>query len=149
MVPLVALSILAAPAALLGTYAVSFLVAWFAGLVAEAIGWCGPVRPKRLSRGALRLAALALVWTVLGLAFRAPHITESDRPRATFAVVQTNVPQDNKLGWGKEDRENDSRAFAKLTHDAAAARPRPDLIVWPETMFPGRALNGFMLLEVV
>ena len=55
------------------------------------------------------------------------------------AVVQTNVPQDNKIGWTFETRQRDFAEFLRLTRQAATQKP--DLIVWPETMFPGIALD--------
>ncbi len=58
------------------------------------------------------------------------------------AVVQTNVPQDNKTGWTLEQRRSDFDRFIDLTRKAAASNPPPHLIVWPETMFPGLALDA-------
>ncbi len=60
----------------------------------------------------------------------------------TIAVIQTNVPQDNKIGWTPERQLRDFAEFVDLTRAAAAQSPRPDLIVWPETMFPGLSLNA-------
>src|SRR5262249_50080611 len=84
-------------------------------------------------------AAVLGLWVVAAFVGRLPPLAP-DAPTARIGIVQTNVAQDNKLGWSDEDRENDWRAFVKLTHDAAS-KFRPDLIVWPETMFPGEALN--------
>src|SRR5690606_20027530 len=53
--------------------------------------------------------------------------------------VQTNIPQDNKIGWPIEERVRDLLRFLELTEQAASAGP--DLIVWPETMFPGFTLE--------
>jgi len=61
------------------------------------------------------------------------------RASVRIAVVQTNVPQSNKVGWPIEQRLKDFARFARLTRRAAEGSP--DLIVWPETMFPGDALD--------
>ncbi|MDP1661982.1 MAG: apolipoprotein N-acyltransferase, partial [Phycisphaerales bacterium] len=85
-------------------------------------------------------AALAAV-IGLGLsAFAAastPHVFRNFR----VAVLQTNLPQDNKLGWPLAERVATHRHWLKLSEEAAAQTRRPQLIVWPETMFPGFALN--------
>lgn len=59
-------------------------------------------------------------------------------------IVQTNVPQDNRKAWTLEQRVADFKRFIALTL-AASETPivssdgprRADLIVWPETMYPG------------
>ncbi len=51
------------------------------------------------------------------------------------------MPQNNKIGWEPDQRVRDWLEFVKLTRDAAQSRPRPELIVWPETMFPSDGLN--------
>ena len=134
--PLVEAPVLAAPAAWLGTYFVSFLVAAVAGAVVCLTG--GTAQGRRLAVGLL--AVVAGVWGAGVLAFRG---SEPPAPAATarIALVQTNLPQSNKLGWSIEQRLADFDRFAALTREAAAADPKPDLIVWPETMFPGDALN--------
>lgn len=141
--PLIEAPFLAAPASLLGAYVVSFLVVALAGALADAAGWSGVSR----TAGGIGAAGIVGVWLVMAMAGRAPQ-TGPNRAGASasatavrIGVVQTNIPQDNKLGWKLEDRLKDWRRFADLTKEAAAARPRPDIIVWPETMFPGEALN--------
>ncbi len=56
-------------------------------------------------------------------------------------VVQTNVPQSNKMAGTFDDRMRDFSAALRLTSDAAHDDPKPDLIVWPETSFPGFSLS--------
>lgn len=56
-------------------------------------------------------------------------------------VVQTNVPQSNKMAGTFDDRMRDFSSALRLTSDAAHADPKPDLIVWPETSFPGFSLS--------
>jgi apolipoprotein N-acyltransferase len=141
--PLIEAPFLAAPASLLGAYVVSFLVVALSGALADAAGWSGVSR----AAGGIGAAGIMAVWLVMSLAGSAPQTGPSRTGASASAttvrvgVVQTNIPQDNKLGWKLEDRLNDWKRFADLTKEAAAARPRPDIIVWPETMFPGESLN--------
>jgi len=66
---------------------------------------------------------------------------EARRNGPSIAVIQTNVPQDNKTGWTLEQRLEDFKRFVQLTREAAASPRPPTLIVWPETMYPGVALD--------
>jgi apolipoprotein N-acyltransferase len=132
--PLIAIPALAAPASVLGTYFVSFLVA-----AAAAAGALLILDARRRWGGALVLGAIAAAgW--LG----SPLILRRGPAGApvTVAVVQTNLPQSNKIQWPVEDRIASFNRFAALTD--RAARARPDLIVWPETMFPGDVLDPWV-----
>ena len=94
-----------------------------------------PGRP--VIRAARAVGALGLI---VAAGFGASALVPRSSERMIrVAVVQTNVPQDNKIGWPIEDRVRDMRRFLELSERAAAARP--DLIVWPETMFPGFTLE--------
>ena len=61
--------------------------------------------------------------------------------RLPIALIQTNVPQSNKIAWTKEQQQADVDAAVRLTRKAAQEKTkfdqRPRLIVWPETMLPG------------
>lgn len=134
--PLIEVPSLAAPAAVLGAYAVSFLTAGLAGALADAAGWSGLPRHS----GGVGAAAALLLWFVLSFAGeRTGRPGPSNELRV--AAVQTNIPQDNKISWSIGQRLKDFKRFAELTRLAAAQRPEPDVILWPETMFPGFALN--------
>src|SRR5262245_28184481 len=130
--PLIASPLLAMPAAIVGTYGVSFLVVVPSGVAADVLG----ARRRWIAPAVLGLGSVALVVV-------APWLTPSAGPGGIFrvAVVQTNIPQDNKLDWMLEQKTNDFERFLELTRRAAAADPRPDVIVWPETMFPGMYLD--------
>lgn len=54
------------------------------------------------------------------------------------AVVQTNVPQSVRGTWPPLQRLSDLDSFVAMTIEAA--REGPEVIVWPETMFPGETL---------
>jgi apolipoprotein N-acyltransferase len=141
--PLIESQVLSAPAAIIGAYGVSFLVAALAGTVVDAAGWSGIPR----SRGAIGATVLLLAWPALGLmgelASRPSSLIGSgERGVLRVAVIQTNVPQSNKMFSTAMDRLGQLRRFIELTRRAAVQRPAPDVICWPETMFPGPALNA-------
>lgn len=94
---------------------------------------------------ARRRCAWALACTTvppLGVGwFSVPVLLESDGLRVNMALVQTAVPQSNKMGWTYEGRLFDMARFLELTVQAAHGDPKPDFIVWPETMYPGHTLD--------
>jgi apolipoprotein N-acyltransferase len=134
--PMIHSPALAAPAAIVGAYGVSFLTAALGGAIADAAGWSG----VRRGRGGLAAGLIAFVWA--GLAWAAIRHDADRTLTLRVAVVQTNVPQDNKIGWTLEQQLADWMRFTELTRRAGATRPRPDLIIWPETMVPGPWLNA-------
>ncbi|MFT5424796.1 MAG: apolipoprotein N-acyltransferase [Phycisphaerales bacterium] len=127
---------LAYPASFGGAYFVSWLV------LLGACGGAGLRAPATtiLSRN-LATAALAIwvVWLGLGLTVLARSAIGSG-PTLTVSVVQSNVPQSNKMGWTPTQRYIDWLDLRELTLQAASAQP--DVIVWPETMFPGYTLGA-------
>lgn len=56
-------------------------------------------------------------------------------------VVQTNLPQSNKMARTLEEGIRDFEEWGQLTLRAAQATPSPALLIWPETMFPGWTLT--------
>lgn len=128
--PLIDVPFVAGAASITGIYGVSFLAAVPAGLIADAL-----LPPRRLMFSSA-MAAATVALCIAGLAL-APG--ESAAPPFRIAVVQTNIPQDNKLEWATSQRLTDFARFLKLTREAAASKP--DVIVWPETMFPGTFLD--------
>lgn len=143
--PLIESPWLAAPGAALGAYAVSMLTAALAGAVCDGLGWSGKAGKRALRLGGIGAGCAVVVWVglaALGSVGADWHEHgEGDQNRRTLriAVVQTNVPQDNKIAWTLRERIEDWFRFADLSREAAAAEP--DVIVWPEAMFPGGALN--------
>jgi apolipoprotein N-acyltransferase len=132
--PLIEWIPLASPAAVLGVYFVGFLVAMVVGAIADAAF----VRPARPAAAVAGVVVAAAIWTACDLF--APMGASGPGPMRV-AVVQTNIPQDNKNEWKPAARLHDFARFVELTRKAANASPKPDLIVWPETMFPGIALD--------
>jgi apolipoprotein N-acyltransferase len=135
--PLIAATALASPAALLGTYFVSFLVAAVNGAIGDALH-----RPRRTVTGAIAIVGCGVVWLVS--AFGLPPIDPA-APQVRPAIIQTNVPQSNKIDWGVDRELEDWKRFERLTADAAGyddpSLLKPDFIIWPETMMPGGTLE--------
>lgn len=101
------------------------------------------------SRGRWRAVAAGQVLVVTGLwaglSVFGPRVAVDGVLRV--AVVQTNVPQDNKQGWSPPQRMFDLDRMLALTELACSVEPRPELVVWPETMFPGAALDASSINE--
>jgi len=136
-------------ASIVGAYGVSFL----ACLLAAAACAVPLARERSVKFGVGALAVVGVAGLVVPLlvgmraASNAGGGGGGGGPSASGAwsmrigVVQTNVPQDNKIGWTLESRQRDFARMVDLTRRAAAVDPKPDLIVWPETMFPGEMLE--------
>ena len=124
--PLVALPGGAWLMSLVGVYGLGALLA---GSTALILHQRGPVRTLRAFLIGVPLAA------ALAVSPAAPAPTDT-----TVAVIQSNVPQDNKTGWTPEQRLVDFADLVALTR--RAAEDAPALIVWPETMFPGSTLGA-------
>ncbi|MEM1330166.1 MAG: apolipoprotein N-acyltransferase [Planctomycetota bacterium] len=113
---------ISAAGATVGAYGLGMLVA----------GLCG----ASLS-GVRTLGVAAAVWAVLSL----PGVlaTPVEGPSVRVGVVQTNVAQSVRGGWPPEDRVVTMGVLDRWTRDATALGS--DLVVWPETMFPGEVIE--------
>ncbi len=127
-------------ASLVGVYMVGFvhIAAW-----AAFVGLFVAMRRRWPGGGFGALAGVALSGCAFALIPLVSMLVSSGGTQVTgarqvrIAAVQTNVPQDNRAMWTPDQRIADFARFAQLTHRAASADPPPDLIVWPETMYPG------------
>lgn len=133
--PLIESRVLARPGALVGQYGVGFLAAMVCGAACDAV-LRGRLRPAVVGAG----AALG-AWCLAPLLDPVPV---ASGPGLRVAVVQTNVPQSNKIEWSVPQRLDDFARFEALTLRASETSPPPDVIVWPETMFPGVALDDWL-----
>jgi apolipoprotein N-acyltransferase len=129
---------------LFGAYFISFLAVAPAGIALDLIGWISPAAndaqaPPRGERRKYSVAIGAMLLLVANVGYgrwrMQQQATLSDGPR--ILAIQTNLPQDNKIGWTREQRDRDIPEFMRLTREAFSAvggRERVDVIVWPETM---------------
>ncbi len=132
-------------APVLGTYFASFAVV-LAG--ASAVAWVAGQRAvKPVYAGVAGLVVVVCVTGAVGPGWGAAGAGAgggaASLPVARIAIVQTNVPSDNK---GTRTIADELRSFERtleLTRTApqVGGTDGLDLIVWPETMFPGPALN--------
>lgn len=121
-------------AALGSVWLVSFgVVAW-----AAALARCREPRPITWAL----LVLFAIASTLYG-GWREKKIIT----RLPLALVQTNVPQSNKIAWSFDQQEQDISEAIRLTRLATLGtnEVKPSLIIWPETMLPG---SGFELSGV-
>lgn len=118
-------------ASLYGAYGVSLIVL----LISLGLGWV------LWSRSRLPVVVAFAVGVVLCLpALAMKRVGTTAPPQiVTIALIQTNVPQDIKMGWGPEQQFKEWQTIEAMT--ARAATPVVGLIVWPETMMPGMAID--------
>ena len=115
---------------LAGAYGVSFVVMLAAACLARMVPWGG-------SRGALWpvLPLAGMFAAVLGYGYWRTSVRPSE-PVARIALVQESIDTTFKADAAKADEIH--RRYRQLSEQAVeefAAPRRPDLIVWPETMF--------------
>ncbi len=127
----------------LGAYFVSFCLVGMVAGITQAITISGRGRFS----GIVAAVACLVAWCTVG-AIAASQMPRDRKPETVrVAVVQTNLPQNNKESrWPIEDQIKDFERWLDLTRRAAqgpggASDRGADLIIWPETMFPGLALN--------
>ncbi len=130
-------------ASVVGGYGVGMILAIFNGALADVI------LRARLSVGA-RIGVVATALATFGLSIvigmMERPVSEAEPVDLNILAIQTNLPQDNKIGWPVAQQEQDIPGFIEQTRRAIAdARKqgieRIDLIVWPETMVPGAGLE--------
>lgn len=108
------------------------------GLFASALGWqvWGLVNGDRMLGRIYSIVGVLGVWIGLGMIGLS---TGGDDGRSfVVGVVQSNVPQDNRMEWTDRQRYLDWMMFRELT--VASARDpglTPDVIIWPEGFVPG------------
>lgn len=118
---------------LTGVHGVTFLLVTFAVVVTAFIPHAtAPSNPARWQMG---LVCLLLTGTALGYGFwRMPHIHTAMQHAEPFrvAVVQPNIGFDEKGNRAKRD----AQLIRQVDLSRATLSKQPDLIIWPETMYP-------------
>ncbi|MCC5823370.1 MAG: apolipoprotein N-acyltransferase [Phycisphaerales bacterium] len=66
-----------------------------------------------------------------------------------IGIVQTNVPQDNRMDWTVVQRLIDWMAMRDLTVGLAMSDDPPELIVWPEGLVPGWTMDPVSLRQEI
>jgi len=137
-------------ASVIGASGVSWMIAFYGVLFGNLLLYWRRFRvPPRADRPAWRrsITAFVVVFLLFNIAIM---LSLTLVPQGEFGirqvnvgVLQTNVPQSNKIRWSPEQKKADFDRFIGLTREAAQddGRLPVDLIVWPETMFPGLALD--------
>lgn len=136
-------SVLAMPASVGGVYFVSFLCASYSFMLYLAVR--APHQARR-KRAGLAAAGLFAAWVISGILLTPNR--ELDTTTFRFAVIQLNVPQDNRMDWTVRQRYRDWLTLRDLTLSAARdpANPQPlDAIIWPEGFVPGWTLDPVSL----
>ena len=126
--PLVDVPAMASAGAVVGAYGLSALVCAIAGGVVDAVA------RRRVRTGVATCAFAAMLWAGLAVV---PGPREDGEVRV--AVVQTDNPQDNRTPATPWELIEQMQSIERSTREAAARRP--DLIVWPESMMPGRTMD--------
>jgi apolipoprotein N-acyltransferase len=121
-----------------GDWTVSFVVAMTNGFVVDLIRHLLGSR----NRGRLRVVSFsAAIWglTLIAALLYGKARCDADlgEPRSVIvAVIQTNISQDNKQSQTKEIMLDNWARLIELTNKALRSDPKPQIIVWPETMVP-------------
>lgn len=140
---------------LFGEYTVSFVVAMTSGFLVDLLTLPLMRRVKmtekaseqsgqtvygtRLRKTICFCFALWLAVLLASFFYGGYRIAEFDQvttPALRVTLVQTNVPQSNKMSPSQVQQNKNWNHLLGLTQQAASVHPKPDLIVWPETMSP-------------
>ena len=127
---------------LFGEYGVSFLVAMTSGMVVDVIVevYTEYQQTDRIRTHAARLSLYLWLTVTVGAwlygQYRIGQTGDIVPDSFAMAVVQTNIPQDNKDHPTPRQQEKDWQRLLDLTRQAASDPQVPSLIVWPETVVP-------------
>ena len=137
--PLINIPTLARAADLIGAAGVSALTVMTAALITDLAEKRIRTRPiPKLSVATTSVAVIVLsTWFVSGKTREAPPVERT----ITVGIVQTNIPQDLRIAWDGRARADAWDNLEALTRQAAERTPAPDLIIWPEGIYPGGALD--------
>ena len=156
--PLIDVPVLASPGVVGGFYLVNFLAIMAAAAIAVVLSAClgGERTKRRLGESAVAVVAVLALWAGLAGWGTALQRSAADGPGFPVAMLQTNVPQDNKIDWTPDDQLAAWRRMEKLCAESfpgieldpeageratPVAQVRPELMLWPETMMPGMTLE--------
>ncbi len=119
-----------------GCYGVSFFVMSVNLLIYRVLGALGPSRARLIKNALVLMTVFALVVCVYGAAVlnrgSAPQ-SATRKKEVRVSVLQGNIPQEQK--WDRKIKNIIFEKYKRLMF--MSALEKPDLIVWPETSFPG------------
>ncbi len=118
--------VLASAAGVIGFHGVGVLMALLAGGVVCAF--------SAREAGLVWIGSVVAAWAGLSWWGWSPP---ANGPVLRVAAVQTSMSQSVRGGWATADRLSSMEQLVEFTQQASLAQPAPDVIVWPETMFPG------------
>ncbi len=116
-----------------GMLGVSFLIVMVNVLLKEwVVCWLKKIRESQREIIRLSFVVAAILFLTLGYGVLRPkqiHLSSGGR----IAVVQGNIPQSQK--WQRSRWPDIMQKYSILTRQTVSLKP--DLIIWPETSFPG------------
>ncbi len=126
---------------LVGPYGVSFIVVSVNVFIYQTLKvYTAPPNLLRRDHPVKSFSMIALIITVaLGYGFMVLHerdafyASNSPKARLKLAVLQGNIPQEQK--WDNRIKNIIFEKYKRLT--LMAALEKSDLVIWPETSFPG------------
>jgi apolipoprotein N-acyltransferase len=129
---------------LTGMYGVSFLVVLVNILIKENLTFALAPRETPVRRDLMQLNRAVLSVLVVVFAYGWWRITHEPKMNLMrVGIVQGNIPQDEK--WILTQRETIIEKYLALSKTTVS--DRPDLLIWPETAFPGFAEETPELME--
>jgi len=137
------LGVFAMPASIGGVYLVSYLCASYSIVLLLSIS--APSHQLR-KRAGIVAATIFSLW--LGIGYLLIPAQSDDPQRLRVAIIQPDVPQDNRMDWTVRQRVRDWLTLRDLTIAAAEDPKNPgplDLIIWPEGFVPGWTLDPVSL----
>ena len=130
--PLIEWPLICQVADLGGVWVVSMLVLCIGGAIAE---W---MRRRPMIRHAAVSSIVAGCFLLLSIGWGLLAVSREPGPvMGKFLLLQTNIPQDNKLRWSVEEQIEDLGSFMELTAEGLRDFGGADVVVWPESMLPG------------
>ena len=113
---------------------------WACSLIVLALG--GVMASVAIRRRDGWLLDCHLLWVggllvVTGIVWAPTRLDRSSAPPLPVLLVQTNLPQSNKMVWTREQQQRDVSAFLDMTAKGLRDADGTALVVWPETMVPG------------
>jgi len=128
-----------------GAYGISFLVAMVNVFLKEIITK-GPWSKARALKDFLYPAGMIVLLLAMVFVYGIFRLLEKkDFPRARVTIVQGNVAQE--LKWESGQWPGIMQRYLFLTR--VAAGEKPDIIIWPETAFPGFIWESPELFEAL